>query len=993
MATTEPTINDAIASSLRELRHNWRRPKTIRSENTGAFRGAARPDILIVEAGTSPVAIETEVAPAQTVEKDARSRLGEILRENGKPVLSSVAVRLSQKLRHLEGKALADELSSRATFEFACFMGRSPEDATRWPSRGWMTGDIREMSLLCQSMTIPPAIVDDAADRLVQGVSDAAGHLDELAQRYDGALKNIATTLKQEDGIQTRRMAMTIVANAFVFHASLAGQTGDLADVRSIEEIRGANKHLSKTSVLAEWRKILKINYWPIFDIARRIVEYLPSSGVAPILTCLADTAELVLESGLTQSHDLVGAIFQKLIADRKFLAAFYTKPQSAMLLARLALSRTETPLAASWTDPKNILALRFADFACGTGTLLSTVYQCVRQYHELAGGDEVALHPAMMSDVLTGCDIMPAAAHITASMLSGAHPSVKYTNSSIMTMPYGKQDNISIALGSLDLLQAQGTFPLLATHAAVVSGHGERPEDTWRIIPDRWFHLVIMNPPFTRPTNHEGNKIGVPNPMFAAFDSSGKEQKEMSKRMEKATANTVYNGNAGEASAFVALADRKLAKGGMLAMVLPLSLQMGGGWEDTRALFARSYSDLCVVNIASETDEHASFSADTGMAECLVIARKTGRRSERGLFVILERPPATLLEGSAVARTIRELRHSQAIRRLEDGPVGGTSIRIGDDLLGNMIDGPVPTDEPWPISRVSDVAIAQSAYQLVSERRLWLPGMEESEAIAMPMCRLASLAEVGPLHRDINGKEYAGDTLRGPFDIVPLPRNHEPTYPVLWSHDADMERAMLVAPDSQAVLRKGRTKGEDALLRQRAAKIARSASRCHFNYDFRFNSQSTAACCTKRPSIGGRAWPSLSFQDASYEEVFVLWANSTLGLLCHWWHANKQQTGRGSITITALPNLAIYDFGKLTKAQLQRAGEIFEQFKSKPMRPFNEIDSDSVRHDIDKAALEDVFGIPARLLGDGGPIDLFRRKLAREPSIRGAKKVRRAGA
>jgi hypothetical protein len=38
------------------------------------------------------------------------------------------------------------------------------------------------------------------------------------------------------------------------------------------------------------------------------------------------------------RSHDLTGAVFQKLIADRKFLAAYYTTPASAALLAGLAI-------------------------------------------------------------------------------------------------------------------------------------------------------------------------------------------------------------------------------------------------------------------------------------------------------------------------------------------------------------------------------------------------------------------------------------------------------------------------------------------------------------------------------------------------------------------------------------------------------------------------------------------------------------------------------
>jgi len=58
---------------------------------------------------------------------------------------------------------------------------------------------------------------------------------------------------------------------------------------------------------------------------------------------------------------------------------------------------------------------------------LLSTAYQRVGQLHELAGGDAEAIHQQLMATGLIGCDVLPAAAHLTASMLSGTHPTVKY--------------------------------------------------------------------------------------------------------------------------------------------------------------------------------------------------------------------------------------------------------------------------------------------------------------------------------------------------------------------------------------------------------------------------------------------------------------------------------------------------------------------------------------------------------------------------------------
>lgn len=42
-----------------------------------------------------------------------------------------------------------------------------------------------------------------------------------------------------EDGSQTRRMAAAILANAFMFHEILAGGQDELADINSLEQLRG----------------------------------------------------------------------------------------------------------------------------------------------------------------------------------------------------------------------------------------------------------------------------------------------------------------------------------------------------------------------------------------------------------------------------------------------------------------------------------------------------------------------------------------------------------------------------------------------------------------------------------------------------------------------------------------------------------------------------------------------------------------------------------
>ena len=93
---------------------------------------------------------------------------------------------------------------------------------------------------------------------------------------------------------------------------------------------------------MAAWATILKINYWPIFSIARDILNQLDSGHASQVLAVLRDTAQKVQSAGVTHAHDLTGRIFQRLIADRKYLATFYIRPESASLLARLAVAKLQ---------------------------------------------------------------------------------------------------------------------------------------------------------------------------------------------------------------------------------------------------------------------------------------------------------------------------------------------------------------------------------------------------------------------------------------------------------------------------------------------------------------------------------------------------------------------------------------------------------------------------------------------------------------------------
>ncbi len=987
MATTEQTINDALAGILMEIRSLWRHKGVVKSENVDVLKGSGKkPDILITEPNVSPVIVETEMLPATSVELDARQRLGEHLAPSSRLILSSLAIRLPVRLRDFSGEPLRNEILNASDFETALYTGESPESYTRWPQSGWVLGNVTDLSMLIQSASVPPAVVEEAANKLVNGVSEAAALLEDMAIAHSGAMKKICEELRQQDGEQTRRMATTILANALVFHESLARGEGDLYEVRTLEELRGKHGGVNKGETLEDWKRILKVNYWPIFDIARRILEVIPADTAHPLLERLVNTAGELVANHMMRSHDLTGAVFQRLIADRKFLAAYYTHPASAALLVGLAIDTDETPGGGSWSKEKDVTALRIADFACGTGTLLSAAYRRISQLHEAAGGDAEVIHPAMMSTALIGCDVLPAAAHLTASMLASAHPTVKYKGSKIFNVGYGPREGGGVALGSLDLLDLQRLFEIVAVTAKAVEANGQSEQEVWKVINHWSIDLIVMNPPFTRDTGHEGEKIGVPNPMFAAFGSQEEEQKEMAKAAQRLLQGTSAHGNAGEASAFLVLADRKLKDGGTLAMVMPLSLLSGEAWEESRKLLRKSYDDLILISIAGSKDNELSFSADTGMGECLVIGRKTGKKSGRATFVVLNERPSSTMTGLITAVQIRRLQESK-LRKLEDGPVGGSLFHFGDDTLGYAMDAPLPEEGPWNLARIKDGALAQVAYQMVNNGLTWLPSMKKNSAVPITLTKVSGIGKIGPLHMDINYNNSSGG-IRGPFLVEPLKGKSAPTYPVLWAHDAKRERCMEFEADSEGILRQGKDSTEDKFVQEKASRIWAISSHCHFNRDFRFNSQSTAMQFTSKKTIGGRAWTSIKLEDAEQEKALVLWANSSLGLLVHWWHANKQQAGRGSIGVSALESLPVLDVTKLSEDALSKAVAIFDDVKHKELRPVNEMAQDAVRAEIDTRLATEVLGFSPAMAAAGGPLALLRQKLALEPSIAGTKQV-----
>ena len=963
---TEPNANTVLGGLLQPMLGKAR----ALAQNSGviADQPLLQPDILITAAGRSPVVIEAEYEPAVNVEQEARERLGLETAADRQRIEASIALRYPGVVRtapNLERAVGATRLTY-CIFTVGKYSDppeRSIKRIDRFPDAGWLEGSLADLTNLIRLVSVPQLAVEEAAGFLESGIERTAAILTDMDGTRPYIMPEIARLLGMDNVPQTRRMAGAILANAMVFHGRIAGMHHN---IRGLARVAGPEVSNPQRETLNAWTEILQLNYWSIFAIGKDILQQLPADAAARILHSLNYTVEEIIATRVNNAHDLTGRVFQRLISDRKYLATYYTLPPAASLLARLAVAKLA---GVDWTNGNAIGKLRIGDFACGTGALLSGVYEQIATRHEQAGGDADLLHPAMLEQVLYGCDVMPSAIHITGSTLSGIAPAVRFGNSRQYTLAYGQQAEGEVKIGSLELLQSSAVMTLFNTSDPARRTGSVGEETASQVvadIPDEGFDLVIMNPPFTSNTKHRDAADNVQCAAFAAFGAPVAAQEEMSNRLNRLARGSCYHGHSGLGSAFAAIADKKVRPGGVIALVLLATAINGSSWAKFRQMLATQYTDITIVNIAG-TGRDMSFSSDTGVGECLVIARKLAPKEQppgRAKFVSLFRRPPGFVGASEVAKAILT---TPLGRQLEDGPYGGTPLYCGAELVGEVLDAPLDEYRSgWGIAGMRDFAVAQAAYALAG-RRLWLPA--ELAGRELPVTSLKEAGGQRGFHHDL----LVNPAHKGPFTLDPP--NPTATYPALYNHSAQDERFMVCRPDRSLRPRPGSE--------NRANELWATASRAHLNLSFRFNSQPLTVAFTEQKTLGGTAWPNVGFADDRFDYAFTLWCNSTLGLLAFWWRSSRQQDGRGITTISAIDTLPILDLRALTDGQLDTAREIFEEFRDRELLPAYLADADPNRALLDRRVVCDLLGF------EDGVYQGVRRLAAKwcaEPSVNGGK-------
>ena len=944
MTTGEDAINTSLAEVLDAMRQDW---KVSGQPKGKPLKSRCQPDILIKEYGMSPVIIETEIYPARTVDEDAIQKLGQKERTMGQTISSVIAVRIPIDYSKHDGETLRNNLRAAIDLEYAVYT-QQHDRFSRFPKDGWLVGGAADIAVAAQTGMISSEMIDTGADILECAINNVT----EILSGLDSPIhKHISHLLKQPPVAQTWQMASFVLLNAVVFHDRVATPN----NIPTKNELMGLRKadSVNVEELLKSWKRILVIDYYPIFHTARCILEKLGDDVPSIIMARFFEAAGKINQLGLERSSDLYGEVFQRTIPDQKKLAAFYTRPESAALLTTLTMPATDDHV---WKDPDSMKKIRVADFACGTGSLLLAAYRTMVSRYEAMSGESMAdIHDVMMGKCMIGADVLPVAAHLTASALAGMYPKRDFFNTRISVVEQGGKEN---KIGSLEWIRPE--LMTLDESFSVMTSDGEEGRN--RVPEHGSCDVILMNPPFARSKGPGGQDVdGNYSHMFEAFDSSDADRKKMSARASKLFKGLGTDKKAGFATFFAVLADAKIREGGMIGLVLPMTAATGESWKKFRGMIVTKYTNAVIINFNGPSHKQMAVSGDTGMGEIMIAVKRRGadeNHEARARFVSLNKRPASILESIEIGRSIVKTK----VNRVESGPRGGTPIKIGNDVVGNALG--CPFVDQWDAIGVVDYSLPQITYQL---RRGLLCLPHNQEAI-MKITTLNEIAKIGPSHLQIRAGNGSSTSYSGPFDI--FPHNTTCIYPTLWNNNSKTQKCMIVEPDTMAIPRHDKSD-------QMIAGVAETASHVHASTDLRTTSQHLMFSYTREKTIGGRGWPSICIPE-KYEKALMVWGNSTLGFLSLWSIANRQHYGRSIVPRTTLRSMPVPDFSKISNKVLTRFGKAFDQFEFKPLDCVMNLWKDPVRIELDDTVLK-IMEIDVDL-GD------LRKRLCNEPSVNGGK-------
>lgn len=741
--------------------------------------------------------------------------------------------------------------------------------------------------LLGEAVSRMREALDRATEKLAIGTTKQFAQLaKELAH-----LVEVPEPKKDDEFSRAIKMALLVLMDAVIFYNVIAPGI-KLPTLQSLHRKR-------KSWVLAlqeGFARALRVNYISVFDVSRKILKVTPAYADSA-LQDLSATAFVIASSKALLRHDLMGRVYHRLLFQEiaKHLATYYTSVPSAWLLARLAVESMNGSF--DWASLDVVEKLRIADFACGSGTLLSAVYQAIEDQFVLncsandVEPDRSVLHKALVEDVIHGLDVMTYAAHIATVTLALHNPETVFKRSNLFVASLGE---MKADLGSVNLLE------LGSKVGGQRYGIVQTSQETLKVAPNS-YDLIIMNPPFARSCGD--------NLMFGSITNK-KIRESMKKRLSEVLERLQFTGiaQAGLGAVFVILADKYVKCGGRIAFVLPRNLLSGVSWEKIRKLLVSSAErsewdkggyHLEYILLSAQPGSY-NFSENCAYSECLFVARKLKDNESAGktTVVIFHKKPTSVFESLSQAEEILSAHRTQEASNTFDifensraWPLPfrtntqphAQSYSLSAEVLSEN------TDNWGRLVAFANPELTKIAYILRELGELILPG---GRSIPIPLIALHKVAAVGPDRRQIHNV-FQLDESAGLIRTV-------------WGRTMSMDQ-MVISPTAW-LAPSGKT----------ANALLPAASRLMIAEGVRLNTTPLVSLLCKE-RILSNVWWSVKAQDSEDESLFSLWLNSTPGLLLFIGELEVTEGAKTAMKKRSLEHLRIFQTSKLTAPQKER--------------------------------------------------------------------------
>lgn len=916
--TREEVLNTVVASMLSKYDSIEAAPEqregpeaidiTVRHENT-------RNTEVVIEAK-----IGTSAGKKREAAKQVRQRL------ESRPTAMAFAVCYPNDLKGLASLSqLETGMANTQQLWFAPVtrVGKAPT---------WREGSVQEFASVLFQNDLPQSNVADAIEYSVRQAADlisdrtlfSPDQAEKLPPLLAEALALPSKTPKDKRAAVL--IAALMVSNAALLHHRLR-VVDNLGDVPTLPDCIGRGDDTFLRAMIDAWKAILKIDYHPVFDPAVSVLETFMAVDHNARMGAI-QAVRLLVKYALAHADDLAvlrfdhaGPLYHRLLESARYDGSFYTNNVSALLLARLALTKNFS----DWSDEEGLGKLKVIDPACGTGTLLMAAMHTIRdRYINAAGQDADFLHLFMVEDVLHGLDINRHGIQLAACNLTLGNPRVDYTKMNLFTMRHGPQADGKTHIGSLEVLataEDDGTpnltqfispLPRLENLEAERAQPGDVNGDSYVGI----FDVVIMNPPFTR--------NDIRNRQYTARDrkriqNREKEVVDFVRKRDPEAGGAIDHTNA--RSFFTPLADMLLKKEtGVLAKVLPTTALTGASGNQERMFLANRFQIETIIT--SHDPSRVNFSENTDIHESLFIARRSDAGKKPTRFISLGRMPRDAHEAMLLADMINQGKISGAWGRECEWP--WERVRDGN----------------WQAALFYDEELAEAYYDLaaLNGTRLQIAG------------NACAIEPEGRRVRDAFSRNSKLDT---PWKM-----------PVLWDHQTGVHTTMAAKADVAATPKPEKEKYARSLVKK-ASRLVISARL--YTYAVR-----TAACYTEEPVLGSSWVPVTSLSTIPhFEHALCAWWNSTPGILTLL-HARSKKLTYPVYSLDLLRKLLIPNPRNVDVSPLV---EVFAETRQQELKPWKEMDTCPVRARIDEAAAQ-------VLHMDGTKIANWRKRITLEPTV-----------